>query len=49
MKPSSAAAEYVCAILSSTFSTAQESSSEDYIQLSVMLQHSYRALIFVIR
>ena len=35
MQPSSAAAERVVLILSSTFSTAQESSLEDYIRQSV--------------
>ena len=44
VQPSSAAAERIFSILSSTFSTSQESSMEDYIQLSVMLQYNYRAL-----
>jgi len=32
----------VFSILTNSFSTQQESSLEDYVQLSVMLQHNYR-------
>ena len=39
---SSAAAERVFSILSNSFSERQESSLEDYIELSVMLQYNYR-------
>lgn len=41
MKPSSAAAERVFSLFSSSFTLQQESSLEDYIQLSVMLQYNY--------
>ena len=41
LQPSSAAAERVFSILS-TFSALQESSLEDYIQVSVMLQYNHR-------
>ena len=36
------AAERVFSILSSTFSTSQESSLEDYVQVSVVLQYNHR-------
>ena len=42
VQPSSAAAETVFSLLSSSFTSQQESSLEDYIQLSVMLQYNYR-------
>ena len=42
VQPSSAAAERVFSLLSSPFTSQQESSLEDYIQLSVMLQYNYR-------
>ena len=41
LQPSSAAAERVFSILSSTFSSSQESSLEDYVQVSVMLQYNH--------
>ena len=43
VQPSSAASERVFSILSNSFSTRQESSLEDYIQLSVMLQYNNRS------
>ena len=43
VQPSSAAAERVFSILTNTFSSQQESSLEDYIQLSVMLQYNHRS------
>ena len=43
VQPSSAASERVFSILSNSFSDHQESSLEDYIQLSVMLQYNYRS------
>ena len=42
VQPSSAAAERVFSLLSSSFDSRQESALEDYIQLSVMLQYNYR-------
>ena len=42
LQPSSAAAERVFSILSSICSTSQESSLEDYVQVSVMLQYNHR-------
>ena len=41
MQPSSIASERVFSILTNTFSSQQESSLEDYIQLSVILQYNY--------
>ena len=41
IQPSSAAAEPVFSILASSFGKQQESSLEDYIQLSVMMQYNY--------
>ena len=41
IQPSSAAAERVFSILASSFGKQQESSLEDYIQLSVMMQYNY--------
>ena len=41
VQPSSAAAERVFSLLSSSFRSQQESSLEDYIQLSLMLQYNY--------
>ena len=43
MQPSSAAAERVFSILSNSFSDRQESSLEDYIELSVMLHYNHRS------
>ena len=40
VQPSSAASERVISILTNTFSSQQESSLEDYIQLSVILQYN---------
>ena len=42
VQPSSAAAERVFSILNSTFSDRQDSSLEDYIESSVMLQYNNR-------
>lgn len=42
VQPSSAAAERVFSLPSNSFGTQQESSLQDYIQLSVMLQYNYR-------
>ena len=42
VQPSSAAAERVFSLLANSFSERQESSLEDYIQCSVMLQYNYR-------
>ena len=42
VQPSSAAAERVFSLLANSFGTQQESSLEDYVQLSVMLQYNYR-------
>lgn len=42
MQPSSAAAERVFSILTNSFSHKQESSLEDYIELSIMLQYNKR-------
>ena len=42
IQPSSAAAERVFSILASSFGKQQESSLEDYVQLSVMMQYNYR-------
>ena len=42
VQPSSAAAERVFSILNSTFSDCQDSSLEDYIESSVMLQYNNR-------
>ena len=42
VQPSSAAAERVFSILSSSFNSRQESSLEDYIQFSVMMQYNSR-------
>ena len=42
MQPSSAAAERVFSLLSNSFSSRQESSLEDYVELSVMLQYNKR-------
>ena len=44
MQPSLAAAERVFSLLSNTFSEQQQSSLEDYVELSIMLQ--YMKLIF---
>ena len=44
VQPSSAASERVFSILSNSFSHQQESSLEDYIQLSVMLQYNNRCI-----
>ena len=41
IQPSSAAAERVFSILASSFGKQQESSLQDYIQLSVMMQYNY--------
>ena len=38
----SIATEYVFSILSNSFASQQESSLEDYVQLSVMLQYNYQ-------
>ena len=43
VQPSSAAAESVFSLLTSSFTVQQESSLEDYIQLSVMLQYNSRS------
>ena len=43
VQPSSAASERVFSILNSSFSSQQESSLEDYIQLSIMLQYNRRS------
>ena len=42
VQPSSAAAERVFSILTSSFSSQQQTSLEDYIQLSAMLQYNNR-------
>ena len=42
VQPSSGAAERVFSVLTNSFSAQQESSLEDYKQLSVMLQYNYR-------
>ncbi len=42
IQPSSASAERVFSILQSSFQSQQESSLEDYIELSVMMQYNYR-------
>ena len=42
VQPSSGAAEHVFSVLTNSFSAQQESSLEDYKQLSVMLQYNYR-------
>ena len=39
VQPSSTAAERVFSLLSNSFSSRQESSLEDYVELSVMLQY----------
>ena len=44
VQPSSAATERVFSILANSFSAQQESSLEDYIQLSVMMQYNYRKI-----
>ena len=41
MQPSSAAAERVFSLLSNTFSEQQQSSLEDYVELSIMLQYNF--------
>ncbi len=43
MQPSSGAAERVFSILSNFFSSQQESSLEDYIGLSIILQYNHRS------
>lgn len=43
VQPSSAAAERVFSLLTSSFTVQQESSLEDYVQLSVMLQYNSRS------
>jgi len=42
VQPSSASAEHVFSLLINSFSSQQESTLEDYVQLSVMLQYNYR-------
>ena len=42
VKPSLAAAERVFSLLNNAFHSQQESSLEDYLELSVMLQYNYR-------
>lgn len=42
VQPSSASVERVFSLLANSFTSQQESSLEDYIQLSVMLQYNYR-------
>lgn len=42
VQPSSAAAERVFSLLNNSFNSQQESSLEDYLQLSIMLQYNYR-------
>ncbi len=42
VQPSSAAAERVVSLLQNSFSNRQQSSLEDYISLSVMLQYIQR-------
>ena len=42
VQPSSAAAERVFTLLSSSFGSRQESALEDYSQLSIMLQYNRR-------
>ena len=42
VQPSSAAAERVFSMLTNSFSPQQETSLEDYLELSVMLQYNYR-------
>jgi len=48
IQPSSAAAEHVFSILSNTFSSQQEPSLEDYIELSVMLQYNYHSKVLYV-
>ena len=45
VQPSSAAAERVFSLLNNSFNSQQESSLEDYLQLSVMLQYNYRKVL----
>ena len=40
LQPSSAAAECVFSLLSNSFSSRQDSSLEDYVELSVMMQYN---------
>ena len=42
LQPSSAAAERVFSLLSNSFSSRQDSSLEDYVELSVMMQYNNR-------
>ena len=42
VQPSSVAAERVFSLLNNAFHSQQESSLEDYLELSVMLQYNYR-------
>ena len=44
LQPSSAAAERVFSLLSNSFTSQQESSLEDYTELSVILQYNNRGL-----
>ena len=44
VQPSSAAVERVFSLLNNAFTSQQESSLEDYLQLSIMLQYNYRNL-----
>ena len=45
IQPSSAAAERVFSLLNTYFTSQQESSLEDYLQLSIMLQCNYRQVL----
>ena len=45
IQPSSAAAERVFSILSNSFGERQESSLQDYIECSIMLQYNGRRLV----
>ena len=50
VQPSSATAEWVFSLLGSSFSHKQNTSLEDYVSLSVMLQHNnkvYNIIIYV--
>ena len=42
LQPSSAAAERVFSLLSSSFNDRQTQALEDYVQTSIMLQYNYR-------
>ena len=44
VQPSSAAAERVFSILQSSFAMQQQSSLEDYVEVSVMLQYNSRSI-----